>query len=293
MKNGQGAEACFRKALLALDLSEASEKLVAWTPNLHLLGTKTILLLHVIPEHPLRELAHITPLSTLVEHQRSRATRLLSQYAARISSYGFEAEALAPKHGNPAAWIVRAAKLHDVDYIVLGSKGHSLLRSILIGSTAEEVVATSDRPVLLVRLSRGTPPNLRDGPLLAAVDFDLYLDDIIACAATIAARANTELVLLHVIEPGEDPQEAREKLEDIAAKLRRDQGVAVTVKIYEKGKPGKVIVEEAAKIQSPLILIGPGSPTHTSLTGITGEAVVRRAPTNVIVCRRARRRGEC
>jgi nucleotide-binding universal stress UspA family protein len=285
VKNGQGAEARFRKALVALDLSEASGKLVSWLPNLHLLGVHTLLLLHVIPERALHELAHLVPVHALIEHQRMRATRLLADYAAKLTSRGFEVEALAPKYGNPAEWIVKTAQLHNVDLIVLGSKGHSILRRILLGSTAEEVVNLADRSVLVVKLALPHTPNIGEGPVIAAIDFDLYLDDIIACSRTIARRAATDIILLHVLEPGEDEEEAKRKIEDIAAQLRRS-GAAVTARIVKGIKPAKAIVDEVAKSKASLVLIGPGSPSHISLTGITGEAVLRRAPSNILICRR-------
>jgi nucleotide-binding universal stress UspA family protein len=286
VKSGQGAEACFRKALVALDLSDATGRLVDWLPNLRLLGVRTILLLHVVPETPLRELAHLIPIHALVEQQRARAVRQLAEYAAKLSAAGFEVEALAPKHGDPAGWIVRTAQLHAVNLIVVGSKGHSMLRRILIGSTAEEVVNLADRPVLIVKLALPHIPAVGEGPILAAVDFDLYLDDIIACSRTLARRVRTDIILLHVLEPGEDRVEVEEKLETLAAQLRREEA-AVTVKLVAEGKPAKVVVDYASKTGASLVLVGPGSPTHTHFIGLTGEAIIRRVQTNVIVCRRA------
>jgi len=288
VKSGQGAEAwSFRKALVALDLSPATDKLVAWLPNLRLIGTTTLLLLHVIPETPLSELLHVVaPHSALTEAQRARAVRLLSHYASKLSAYGFDVETLAPKHGSPARLIVETAILHDVDYIIVGSKGHGSLRSILLGSTAEEVVNTADRTVLLVRVrDEKEPPSLAEGPILAAIDFDLYMDTIISCAYTLAERLGRELIIVHVLEPGEDGEEARLKLEEIADTLRK-MGLAVTAKLLEQGKPAKLVIEEAERYRTPLLLVGPGSPSRHTFLGVTGEAIVRRAPTNVMVCRR-------
>jgi universal stress protein A len=53
--------------------------------------------------------------------------------------------------GSPKVEIVRYARTHDIDLIVLATHGRSGLAHIIIGSVAEGVVRTAPCPVLTVR----------------------------------------------------------------------------------------------------------------------------------------------
>jgi nucleotide-binding universal stress UspA family protein len=53
--------------------------------------------------------------------------------------------------GSPKVEIVRYARTHEIDLIVLATHGRSGLAQVLIGSVAESVVRTAPCPVLTVR----------------------------------------------------------------------------------------------------------------------------------------------
>ena len=53
--------------------------------------------------------------------------------------------------GYAARNIVDDAKEHDVDVIVMGSRGRGDLAGLILGSTAHKVIHLADRPVLIVR----------------------------------------------------------------------------------------------------------------------------------------------
>ena len=53
--------------------------------------------------------------------------------------------------GYAARNIVDDAKEHDVDVIVMGSRGRGDLAGLILGSTAHKVIHLTDRPVLIVR----------------------------------------------------------------------------------------------------------------------------------------------
>ena len=53
--------------------------------------------------------------------------------------------------GTPFIEIIRTAKEHDVDMIVLATHGRSGLAHVLMGSVAEKVVRKAPCPVLVVR----------------------------------------------------------------------------------------------------------------------------------------------
>jgi nucleotide-binding universal stress UspA family protein len=53
--------------------------------------------------------------------------------------------------GNPFLEIIRYAKAHNVDLIVMGTHGRGPIAHMLLGSVAEKVVRKSPCPVLTVR----------------------------------------------------------------------------------------------------------------------------------------------
>jgi nucleotide-binding universal stress UspA family protein len=53
--------------------------------------------------------------------------------------------------GQVAQTILKAATDRDCDLIILGSKGRSALRDLLIGSVAQRVIAMSTIPVTIIK----------------------------------------------------------------------------------------------------------------------------------------------
>jgi nucleotide-binding universal stress UspA family protein len=61
-------------------------------------------------------------------------------------------------HGDPAREIVEYAELLGADLIVVGSRGHGALTSMLLGSVSRGVLARAHRAVLVVRATQVTEP---------------------------------------------------------------------------------------------------------------------------------------
>ena len=53
--------------------------------------------------------------------------------------------------GEPYKELIKYAKEQDIDMIVLGIRGHTLLEKLLVGSTTDRVIRQSPCPVLAVR----------------------------------------------------------------------------------------------------------------------------------------------
>ena len=53
--------------------------------------------------------------------------------------------------GDPAQEIARLADKHDADLVVMGSRGHTALKSLLLGSVASKTLALSRVPLTIIR----------------------------------------------------------------------------------------------------------------------------------------------
>ena len=53
--------------------------------------------------------------------------------------------------GSPAETIVAAAEREKFDIIIIGSRGHSRLKSLVVGGVADQVMEHAPCPVLLAR----------------------------------------------------------------------------------------------------------------------------------------------
>ena len=77
------------------------------------------------------------------------ASERLAELAAQLEDWGIETE-IDIRQGDPAKEILAAEAEHDPTTILLGTRGHSRLRRLLLGSVSEDVVARAHGNVLLV-----------------------------------------------------------------------------------------------------------------------------------------------
>jgi nucleotide-binding universal stress UspA family protein len=77
------------------------------------------------------------------------------------------------------------------DLIVLGARGATGLKRLLLGSTAEEVLRHAHCPVLVTRWPASS------GPVVAATDFSDPALPAITAAATAASRMGAPLAFVH------------------------------------------------------------------------------------------------
>lgn len=130
-------EHLFERVLYATDFSENAE--LAFDQFQYLTeATQEATLLHVAP--PDRR-----PDADAVGDARSR----LEGLADELATMGIDADAMV-REGEPVAEILDAESAVDPTTILMGSRGQSAIRRLLLGSTSEEVTARSDSNVLLV-----------------------------------------------------------------------------------------------------------------------------------------------
>jgi nucleotide-binding universal stress UspA family protein len=138
----------YDKILVAVDHSEASDRALDAARDLALLSKGEVWVLHMRE----REVAVKTGVS-LSDESMDEASAAVAAAVGRLAAAGVKAhgDVGTTLFGYAARNIVDDAKEHDVDVIVMGSRGRGDLAGLILGSTAHKVIHLADRPVLIVR----------------------------------------------------------------------------------------------------------------------------------------------
>jgi nucleotide-binding universal stress UspA family protein len=142
-----------RNILVATDFSSASRPAFRRALELALSNEAALWIVHVAaPPGPISPDGYVLP--RIYEEMdlaiRTDAQKRLRVMLARARKVGVRGRALLLK-GVPHEAIVRAARAHRAEMIVLGTHGRTGMARFFIGSVAARVVAAATCPVLTVR----------------------------------------------------------------------------------------------------------------------------------------------
>ena len=136
----------FDRLLVAVDHSPHRERVLVIAKDLALLSGGEVYLMHVREREVMgRGGFPAEEDSAEAKEPVTSAEEMLTQAGVKV--HGEIVETL---HGHVAEQILRLAKLYDASIIVMGTRGHNELESLLIGSNAHKVLHHTDRPVLVV-----------------------------------------------------------------------------------------------------------------------------------------------
>jgi nucleotide-binding universal stress UspA family protein len=130
----------YGRILVPLKADDTDETVVAQAGGVARLSGGKVTLLRVIHSHSRDE-------ATFLEEQ---ARAYLDEQAARLAAEGVSAEGKT-EWGEPAEGIAAAAAALPADLIVMATHGHTEMRHVFMGSVTEDVVRSTNIPVLLVR----------------------------------------------------------------------------------------------------------------------------------------------
>jgi nucleotide-binding universal stress UspA family protein len=140
--------------VVALDGSKLSEGSIPHAVAMAECTGSKLLLLHVVEpvQDSLRPEGQPCKLDDQLESRRAHARAYLDRVryriAARLMDIGVAVEV-----GSPAETILDYARAHEADLIVMATHGLSGAKRWLLGGVANRVLARSDAPVLLVRVT--------------------------------------------------------------------------------------------------------------------------------------------
>jgi nucleotide-binding universal stress UspA family protein len=209
--------------------------------------------------------------------------------------------------GKPFHEIALAAGERAVDMIVIATHGHTGLKRVWLGSTAERVVRHAPCPVLTVPTRElpkrtGLVSPFRLKRMLVPIDFSNLSKDALPYATLLAKQFGAELILFHVVQwfpidrlLGAEMisqtmvpaiKEAETNLECMAAEVSKSTGVKVSAVVSE-GTPHEAICQAAKSLGADLVVLTTHGYTglkHAWL-GSTAERVVRHASCPVLAVR--------
>ncbi|MES1244982.1 MAG: universal stress protein [Acidobacteriota bacterium] len=290
--------------LAATDFSETAEAALDWAAELARLQGARLELIHAVMLPPAMS-GFVAPGPLFDEEVRAAAVARLGEAAGRLrqASPGTEV-ATHLAMGTPSQVILHRAGELSAAAIVMGTRGLTGLRHLLLGSTTERVMHRAPCPVLSVH------PGDRDRhrpirSILVPTDFSRDAELAIEAAHRLLAplEQDARLVLLHAFNLpieytayGPIPTsvdylkdrglESERLLEEMQERLLRE-GLAVET-VAREGDPAEVIASEAESRGVDLIAMGThgGSALRHLLLGSTAARVLQHAACPVMTIRR-------
>jgi universal stress protein A len=143
----------FKRIMVASDLSKVSRGALDTAIVFAQSKGAELIMVHVlapiVPFGP-EQLTQPALLETIEVDARRWAEQQLARLAAAARKAGVRVKVVLLS-GDPADQIIRAARTHRADLIVVGTHGRRGFSKMMIGSVAERVVRTAPCPVVTVR----------------------------------------------------------------------------------------------------------------------------------------------
>ena len=278
----------FEKVLFPTDFSEVSmHALRECIPQLFGVGAKKLYLVHIVD---------ITATDIEAVELMKIDEEELNRIADEIRAKGIDVEP-AVKIGIPSLEIAEIAQENNVDLVLVPSKGENILRQMLLGSTASNLVRATKKPVLLVKYEWDEEEEkikcLSDcreifkRPIVA-LDFSECSEKVLNVVKKFEELIE-EITLIHVVDYGR-AEELERNIENAKAKLG-EFGKLFKAPVKNEvltGIASRSILGIALAKDSSIIVMGKKgrSIIKDLLLGSTAERVVRdsKLPVLLVPC---------
>lgn len=139
-----------RRILVPTDMSECSDRAVAYAAELAADLSAEVVLVHIIRKggYPAETALASRHFPNLKDEMQKASEQHLDGLAEK---YGSVIGAKLVEYGTPYAAILRAAEREKADLIVIGTHGHGVIAQAVLGSTAERVVRQASVPVITIK----------------------------------------------------------------------------------------------------------------------------------------------
>ena len=136
--------------LVPIDFSKASKKALVYAVKMAEQFGSKIILVNVVEPVATPDFAY-HPLMLETDKMKAAAKEQLSLLCREARLPARMVEKTLVRYGTPFAEITNAARTLKVDLIIITTHGHTGLKHVFLGSTAERVVRHAPCPVLTVR----------------------------------------------------------------------------------------------------------------------------------------------
>ena len=288
----------FTHVLCPVDFSESSAEALKLALSIADRYQASSCALHVVELWRVPTALHALT-SAVTEHRGKLmeiATEYLQEFVAQASSPASGVvrkvvEGIAPDS------ILAVAREQGSDLIVMGAHGRRGLDRLMVGSVAERVVRTAQRPVLIVRAdplgataSNSTAGTVNLRSILFPTDFSESSLSALGYAISFAEKYDATLTLMHVVS-----QRAARRSQDKAAEtamrelhrlIPSGRLAAGKVKVVVRtGKPYMHIIQVAKEIKADVAVMAVrgGHSTDMTVFGSTTHRMIQLGPCPVLV----------
>jgi nucleotide-binding universal stress UspA family protein len=234
-----------RTILVPIDMSPASTSALKYARFFHERFGTAVSVLHAeyIELPPYFSMTQIGDLKRELKKLSRNATDYVKKESASILGFLPDASVV---ESAPTDAILEQSKHKEFGLIIMGMHGHSTVERLWMGSVAERVLRRSPIPVLAVRKD---PPESTIRKILCPMNPSETGKQALEYAAMIGKEMNAELIVLHVVEKGEEP---------LACPLADEQiqKLCSVKEISIHGNAAETIAEASNDLKPDLLVIG-------------------------------------
>lgn len=141
----------FNKIIVAIDQAEITSKLLNATVEIARDKQSQVTLVNVSQEYVSNGMTYLPEnfLEEILNEMKKASLEKLQQAKSKLKSVGINSETVLLK-GDPAHEILKYAKDTEQQLIIIGSRGLSGIKEMMLGSVSHKVSQLSKCPVLLV-----------------------------------------------------------------------------------------------------------------------------------------------
>jgi len=210
-----------KKILWATDFSDESQEALLYASIFAKTFKAKLIALHVVPDFSPAlydtEIVIKGELAQKVDIIKKEAKNRLDNLR-KIKGMSFDSLV---KEGNASKKILETAEEENVDLIVVGKRGMSVIEKLFIGSVANQLLRNSHIPILITKKRRGKP---RFKNILVPTDFSEREEIERDHAWNLAKAFDSDLMLLNILELHDyefSPRELDEMFNAVLKRLKR------------------------------------------------------------------------
>lgn len=217
----------------------------------------------------------------LVEKEEVKVRKILDAVKAQADEAGVDCETIVHEGESPYHYIVEEADKSDAGVIVIGRRGRSAVKKIVIGSVTARVIGHSNRPVLVAPRAA----NLECNKVLLATDGSEFSAAAAVRTVDMGENCGITPIVISVAGNSSEIGAAEDNIRQVN-ELAEQRGVAIEG-VAVVGQPHEAIVKTAIERGVNLIIIGSHGRAGLKhlLMGSVAERVIDNTECAVLVAR--------